>query len=104
MVNGVLPTGTNQNGTEQRHLRNKLHCKCISFSREVINANYIVEEYANLATIFITIITNISNEQILLSFRVYFMHINHADVYVLCPVVFDFAGPQSLGNETITDA
>lgn len=36
-------------------LRNKSHCKCISFSREVINA--IPEfEYANLATILITCI------------------------------------------------
>ena len=36
-------------------LRNKSHCKCISFSREGINRIYSVEEYANLATIFIII-------------------------------------------------
>ena len=46
--------------TEQNKdiLRNKSHCKCFSFTREVINAIYSVEEYANLATTLIVIIKN----------------------------------------------
>ena len=60
MVTSVLWKGTNQKGTDKRteQIRNKSHCKCISFSREVIIAIYSVEEYANLATIFIIIINN----------------------------------------------
>ena len=37
---------------EKDILRNRSHCKCISFSREVINAICSVVEYANLAATF----------------------------------------------------
>ena len=58
MVNGVLPKGTKQSGTEQNILQNKSNFKCINSSRQVINAIYSVEEYANLATTNVIIINN----------------------------------------------
>ena len=82
-------------------LRNKSHCKYISFSREVIYAIYSVEKCANSATTIIikkTINTNFSNKDVVISFAytsyTYTKSLQTRRGMLLYRVVFDSAGPK----------
>ena len=85
-------------------LRYKSLCKCRNLSGEVITAVYSEEEYANLATIFIIITNNYSLRNEYVMFSLAYISYTHTkptankrtDEHVLCPVVFDLAGLQSL--------
>ena len=98
MVNVVLRNVTNQNGTDQRKTFYGINriVKCTSYSREVITAIYSLEEYANLATIFIIIINNYLFKK---RIRCVFFRTNACSL----PSRIRFSGATVLGYETITD-